>query len=232
MEATLIERTVELEDRHWWFQERRAIIARELRRLDRPGRALDLGGAGGGNARVFVRHGWDPLVVDASETAVQLAKERGLRAIHADACDLPLPDGHFDLALAFDVLEHIEDDAAAAAELVRVLRPGGRLLLAVPCDMALWSEHDVVSGHFRRYTRPSLRQVLTGAELVIDRMWSWNVLMKPVVAWRRRRCSGNDVGEVPPLLNAALRTVIAAERYLPVSALPGVSIMVRAHRPD
>lgn len=232
MEATDIRRTVELEDRHWWYRERRAMLARELRRLGPPGRALDIGAAGGGNTRVLVGHGWDALAADYSETAVELAVRRGLRAIHADACDLPLPGESFDLVLAFDVLEHIEDDHTAARELVRVLRPGGRALITVPCDMALWSAHDVASFHFRRYDRDELTALLRGAGLVVDRMWSWNVLMRPLVAWRRKRTSGSDVTDVPRLVNLGLGAVVAAERYLPVKSLPGVTLVVRAHRPS
>ncbi|MGJ6964054.1 class I SAM-dependent methyltransferase [Streptosporangium sp. G11] len=234
MEATEIHRTVEVEDRHWWYRERRALLARELRELRRlgpPGRALDVGAAGGGNTRVLVGHGWDSLVADYSQTAVELARERGLRAIHADARELPLPDGEFDLVTAFDVLEHIEEDDRAAGELVRVLRPGGTALITVPCDMALWSAHDVASGHVRRYTREGLEGLLTGAGLVVDRLWSWNVLLRPVVALRRRRISGSDVTETSRLVNTALTAVIVAERYLPIRSLPGVSLVARTHRP-
>ncbi|GGK67413.1 methyltransferase [Sphaerisporangium melleum] len=231
MEDTLLRLTATVEDRHWWFQERRAIIDRHVRRLGRTGRALDVGGAGGGNARVLRRRGWDVKVADYSPEAVEIARERGLDAIHADARDLPFPDAGFDLIVAFDVLEHIKEDDQAARELARVLRPGGTALIAVPCDMRLWSEHDVISGHFRRYTKPELKALIAGSGLVVDRMWSWNVLLRPAAAWHRRKHQGNAVGEVPPVLNACLRTVIAMERYLPVGALPGVSIMLRAHRP-
>ncbi|MFG1686361.1 class I SAM-dependent methyltransferase [Nonomuraea sp. NPDC049269] len=231
MDATEIRRTVELEDQHWWYRERRAILSRELRRLGAPGRALDIGAAGGGNTRVLVRHGWDALVADFSETAVALARERGLQAIHADARDLPLPDRGFDLVLAFDVLEHIEEDDKAARELTRVLRPGGTALITVPCDMELWSAHDVASGHVRRYTRDGLGALLTRQGLVLDRVWSWNVLLRPVVASRRKRISGSDVTETSRLVNIGLTAVIVAERYLPVKSLPGVSLIARARRP-
>ncbi|MGW4637533.1 class I SAM-dependent methyltransferase [Sphaerisporangium sp. NPDC004334] len=231
MEATEIRRTVEIEDRHWWFRERRAILARELRRLGSPGRALDIGAAGGGNTRVLVEHGWDALVADFSQTAVDLARERGLQAIHADARNLPLPDGHFDLVLAFDVLEHIQEDQLAVREILRVMRPGGTALITVPCDMALWSSHDVASGHVRRYTRDGLRSVITREGLVMERMRSWNVLLRPIAAHRRRQTLVSGLEEIPPALNMALSAVIAAERYLPVGSLPGVSLIARARRP-
>lgn len=231
MDTIEIQRAVALEDRNWWYRERRAIIARELRRLGRPGRALDIGAAGGGNTRVLCAHGWQAVATDYSERAVELARERGLPTMHADARRLPMGAAEFDLVTAFDVLEHIEEDDDAIAEIVRVLRPGGTALIAVPCDMALWSAHDVAVGHVRRYTRDGLRALVEGAGLIIDDLWSWNVLLRPVAAWRRRKSTGSDLAELSPVINAGLTAIIAAERYLPVKSLPGVSLMLRAHRP-
>ncbi|MCO5973015.1 class I SAM-dependent methyltransferase [Actinoallomurus soli] len=231
MDASAIRTTTALEDRHWWYLERRRLIAREVRRLGAPGKALDIGAAGGGNTRVLRSCGWQALAVDYSETGVEIARRRGVDAIRADARDLPMADGSHDLVLAFDVLEHIEEDHLAAAEIARVLRPGGTTLIAVPCDMTLWSAHDEASGHFRRYDRETLTDLITGSGLVIDSMWSWNVLLRPVVAWRRRSSTGGDVFRLPALVNLGLTAVITAERYLPVRRLPGVSLMLRAHRP-
>ncbi|MBC7593130.1 MAG: hypothetical protein H7288_04200 [Kineosporiaceae bacterium] len=59
---------------------------------------------------------------------------------------------------------------------------------------------------------------------------SWNVLLRPVAAWRRRKSTGGDLDLISPVLNFALRAVVALERYLPVKSLPGVSLMVRARR--
>ncbi|WP_431902053.1 class I SAM-dependent methyltransferase [Nonomuraea sp. bgisy101] len=230
MEAAEIRRAVELEDRHWWYRERRAILARELRRIGRPGRALDVGAAGGGNTRVFQRYGWHALAADQSDTAVAYARERGLDAIKADLRALPLGDAEYDLVTALDVLEHIDDDHAAAAEIARVLKPGGTAFIAVPCDMRLWSAHDVALGHHRRYTREGLAEVIRSSGLVIERLWSWNVLLRPVAAFRRRNATGCDLEELPALVNLALTAVVAAERYLPLSWLPGVSLMARARR--
>jgi len=112
-----------------------------------------------------------------------------------------------------------------------VLRPGGTALIAGPCDMALWSAHDGKVGHVRRYSRASLAEVVQKAGLTIERMRSWNVLLPPVVRWRRRYSAGSDLGDVPPLLNGMLTSIIVAERYLPVRSLPGVTLMLSAHRP-
>jgi SAM-dependent methyltransferase len=234
MDASDIQRLAALEDRHWWFRERRAILARWLRGLARsgvvPGTALDIGAAAGGNTRVLRAHGWRPVALEYSADGARVARDRGLTVVRGDATNLPAGAGTVDLVTAFDVIEHIQDDYLAVAEIRRVLRPGGTLLVTVPCDMRLWSAHDVAGHHFRRYDRDGLRRVI-GAGLEIDELWSWNVLLRPAVALTRKRASGNELAQMPSLLNAALRGVVVAERHLPVRSLPGVSLMLRAHRP-
>jgi SAM-dependent methyltransferase len=220
-----------LEDRHWWYKERRAILARELRRLPVSGQALDIGAAGGGNTRVLQSHGWQALALEYSDSVADVAKARGISAIRADARDLPLASNTCDLVTAFDILEHIDEDYLAAAEIGRVLKPGGTALIAVPCDMALWSAHDDEVGHVRRYTKPELVNLMQKAGLTVEKVWSWNVLLRPVVALRRKSSTGSDLDEVPPLINTALTGVIVAERYLPTKSLPGVSLFLRARLP-
>ncbi|GLZ00878.1 class I SAM-dependent methyltransferase [Actinoplanes sp. NBRC 103695] len=236
MDASDIQRLAALEDRHWWFQERRSILARWLRGLARagvsPGRALDIGAAAGGNTRVLRRHGWSPVALEYSADGARVARERGLDVVRGDATRLPARAGTVDLITAFDVIEHIEDDQLAAAEIHRALRPGGSLLVTVPCDMRLWSAHDVAGHHFRRYDRSGLLDVIQGAGLVVDELWSWNVLLRPAVVLTRKRAAGNELSLMSAPLNAALRGVVIAERYLPVRSLPGVSLMLRAHRPS
>ncbi|MCF6469754.1 class I SAM-dependent methyltransferase [Nonomuraea sp. MG754425] len=228
METTEIRRLIALEDTHWWYRERRAILRGELRRLGRPGRALDIGAAGGGNTRVLVEAGWDATAADHSQTAVETARRRGIKAVRADARALPFETGSVDLVTAFDVLEHIREDHLVTEEIARVLAPGGHALIAVPCDMALWSAHDDAVGHVRRYGRDSLTVVVEKAGLTIDRVWSWNVLLRPLVARHRRGSRGSDLRRTPHLVNAGLSAVVRAERYLPVKSFKGVSLFLRA----
>lgn len=231
MDAAEVSKLARLEDRHWWYRERRWLLARELPRLGRPGVALDIGAAAGGNTRVLQAAGWSALVVEYGEQGAEVAAARGLRTVRGDGTALPVRDGAVDLVVAFDVLEHIDDDATAAAEIARVLRPGGTLLVAVPCDMALWSAHDVAVGHVRRYTRETLRSVIAGAGFVVETLRSWNVLLRPVVRLRRRSSTESDLTELPWPVNSALTAVIAAERVLPVGGWPGVSLLLRAVKP-
>jgi SAM-dependent methyltransferase len=230
VETAELELLTSLEDRHWWYRERRAILRRQLRRLPRPGLAVDIGAAGGGNTRVLREYGWKALALEYSDAAAGVARSRGIAVGRADAREIPVRSGTCGLVTAFDVLEHIDEDYLAAAEIARVLEPGGTALIAVPCDMALWSAHDAAVGHVRRYSRPGLTSLIEKAGLTIDAVWSWNVLLRPAVALRRKFSEGSDLGEVSPLVNGVLTTVITAERYLPVRSLPGVSLLVRARR--
>jgi SAM-dependent methyltransferase len=230
MDTIEIQRLVAVEDGNWWYRERRAIVAAELRRLGEPGQAVDIGAAAGGNTRVLIDHGWAATAVDRSNTAVELSCLRGVPTIHGDARCLPLPSDEFDFALAMDVLEHIEDDRLAAAELARVLRPAGTALVSVSCDMALWSTHDVVLGHVRRYSRRTLTECLESAGLVVDRIWSWNVLLRPALRWRRRHAVGHATTPQPKLINTALRATLALERHLPVKNLPSETLFAHCHK--
>ena len=230
MEGTEVRKLTELEDRHWWYRERRALVARALRGR-RPGTALDVGAAGGGNTRVLQAAGWRAAALEYGEEGARVCAERGIPVLRGDATRLPLAPESLDLVVAYDVLEHIEDDAAAAKGVFDLLRPGGMFLVAVPCDMKLWSAHDVAVNHVRRYSRPELLSLLTGAGFEIEDARSWMVLLRPAVKLRRRSSTGSDLDDPPAWLNAALGAVVAAERWLPVGRLPGVSLLVTARRP-
>ena len=81
MDTAELQLLTSLEDRHWWYKERRAILGRELRRLPGPGRALDIGAAGGGNTRVLKAHGWQAVALEYSDSAADVARARGIRVL-------------------------------------------------------------------------------------------------------------------------------------------------------
>jgi SAM-dependent methyltransferase len=229
MEGTEVRKLAELEDDHWWYRERRHLLAKAIAGLV-PGQALDIGAAGGGNTRVLRDHGWQAVALEYGSDGAEVAHERGLPTLRGDATNLPLADGSLDLVMAFDLLEHLHEDAAAVAEVHRVLKPDGTYLVAVPADPKLWSSHDEAVDHVRRYTREGLLDLLQRGGFEVTDVRSWNVLLRPVVAMRRRSSSGSDLENLHPVVNFGLRTIITAERYLPVGALPGVSLLVRAQR--
>ncbi|HYG93449.1 MAG TPA: methyltransferase domain-containing protein [Nocardioides sp.] len=232
MDAREIAKSAALEERHWWYAERRALVRRTVAGWV-PGRAVDVGCAGGGNAVVLRDLGWQVTGLEHNPEGVRIAASRGLPVVRGDGRRLPFPDGRLDLVLSTDVWEHIDDDEAVARETARVLRPGGRALVAVPCSMELWSGHDVALGHVRRYEREQLLDLVTRAGLEVVDVWSWNVLLRPVVKARRRgrEHAESEMEAVHPVLNAGLRAAVALERVLPLGRLPGVSLVVSARKP-
>lgn len=223
MEGSEVRKLAALEDTHWWYRERRNILAKDVAGMT-PGVALDIGAAGGGNTRVLRDLGWNAIPLEYGAPGAEVARERGLSVIRADASVLPIADASLELVVAYDILEHLPDDEGCVAEVARVLRPGGRFLVAVPCDPRLWSEHDVAVDHLRRYTRPTLTALLAHPQLRLGSMTSWNVLLRPVVALKRKNSSGSDLDELNPVVNAGLRAIVTLERYLPVRSLPGVTL--------
>jgi SAM-dependent methyltransferase len=223
MEEHIYRQLYELEDSHWWFRGRRAVIWALLRRAElaqRP-RILD---AGCGTGRNLVEYG--PLGTaagaDPSPTAVAFCHERGLDGvIESGIEELPFADASFDLILATDVLEHIERDDRAARELRRVTAADGRLLVTVPAYQWLWSQHDDSHHHMRRYTAPRLRTVLTAAgwEPIVETYFN-AVLLAPIAAVRvltRRRDATNgstDYELAGGPLNSALTLPMRAEASL------------------
>lgn len=227
MDHEEIRKLAALEDDHWWYRARRDLLARDIAPLP-PGQALDIGAAGGGNTRVLRDAGWQAMALEFGQTGAEIASERGLSVLRADATALPCASDVLNLVVAFDVLEHIRDDDAAVREIRRVLQPGGVALIAVPADPRLWSAHDEAVGHVRRYTQPELVDLFDRHGFTVEQVRSWNVLLRPVVALRRRSSSGSDLERMNPLVNGVLRLVVAVERHLPVGRWPGVSLRLRA----
>lgn len=107
--------------------------------------------------------------VDQSPEVIARLNERGAVALSGAATELPFADASFDLVCAFDVIEHVEDDQRAFAELGRVLRPGGVLVFSVPIHPHLWSPFDLAVGHVRRYDPILLILILLQHKLLLEK---------------------------------------------------------------
>lgn len=131
-----------------------------------PGRFLEMGTGTGELTRVFLERGYEGTCYDLGADNRAIAG-RNL-SMYGDAVTIAdklseLPHGSFDYVFAFEVLEHIDDDAEALQEWVRYLRPGGRLLLSVPAHMRKFNDEDRAVGHYRRYEKEQLRRLLENA---------------------------------------------------------------------
>ena len=239
MERIVYDRMAELDSRHWWYRARREILAdlieRRIALPDDP-RILEMGCGTGHNLVMLKRFGRvDAIEIDPAARAIA-----GKRLGHA-VMDSPLPaltgveDGAYDLVAILDVLEHVEEDREALESIARKLRPGGRILIAVPAHPWMWSAHDVVNHHKRRYTRKTLRAVVAAAGLRLEMMSWFNSLLFPLAAAARfagkvRRKADSDDKLPPAPLNALFETIFRLERCAVgrVPMTPGVSIVTLA----
>lgn len=211
-------RMYELEDRHWWFRGRRAVVRALLRRAGPVGRPelLDAGCGTGRNLVEFGRGG-EAAGADPSPHAVAFCRRRGLdRVVQAPLESLPFEDGRFGLLLATDVLEHVPEDLRALRELRRVAVPQARLVITVPAYQWLWGEHDRSHHHLRRYTLGLLRARARAAGWEPLAATYFNALWLPAVAavrlaGRLRPSPRADLDLSPPGLDRVLVLPLLAE---------------------
>jgi SAM-dependent methyltransferase len=211
-------------DEHWWYRGRRRIIRAELDGFELPpgARLLDAGSGSGQLLELLSEFG-TPTGVDPDPACVACAAERGYETVQAGLPELPFADGTFAACTCLDVLEHLPDDRAALEELARVTEDAGLLLVTVPAYEALWSDHDEVNEHLRRYRARDLRRLAAGSGWAIERITYFNTLLLPPAAVVRlahrfrRRPTGGTTSELeltPPALNRALEVPLRLEAAL------------------
>lgn len=238
MDNLVYDELASVEGTHWWFQGRRRILRDVLRRRLRPaGREVPIVDIGCGTGEmVDMLTEFGPVTgLDASAIAVRYCRQR-----FGDRVDVRLGRVPEDLPAsvqcltAFDVVEHLEDDDGALSAIHDRLAPDGLFVCTVPAFPFLWSRHDEVHHHYRRYTRRSLRRKLETAGFRIERVSYFNTFLFPVAAavrtlhrLRPAPDKGSDVTTPSRFANRALLHLFASERWLlRATALPfGVSLL-------
>ena len=242
MEERFAAKYQDLERWHWWFQGRQqileSVLRREIAQLQMPLRArkriVTVGcGPPEGLGWMVSALGHDGFVIgiDADRSGALSTPEAGGAAalppgvafVIGSAEHAPLRAASCHGAVALDVIEHLDDDAAALSETARLVRRGGFLLVTVPALPSLWGRQDVVSHHKRRYTPRSLAAAFHRAGLELAWQSYFNTVLFPAIAsvrWARRalgRAGGGDSdfeSGSRGMLNAALTRVFASERHL------------------
>lgn len=224
----LLEATARAEQTHFWWRGFRAFAGSALSRATggRAARVLDCGCGTGTNLEML--RGIGPAVgIDLTWSGLAFARGRGERRVaQASAAALPFGDASFDLVTSFDVLQHIPDAAepVALGEIVRVLRPGGHLVLTVAAMDLLWGNHSVLAHELRRYSRGELQRKLRAAGLEPVRVTYTNATLFPILAplrmmQRLRGLATSDAdsrvtteSRLPPApVNAALTALLRVE---------------------
>jgi SAM-dependent methyltransferase len=242
MEREIYEEMRLLQREHWWFLGRRRVLAALIGELHlRPGaRILEAGAGSGGNVAMLQRFGEVSAFDMDAQAAGYCLQDTGVECLVG-----ALPDGNpfqgnasFDLVVALDVLEHIDRDVDSLRSLASCLAPGGRVLLTVPACQWLYSGHDVVHHHRRRYDRRGLAAVVSAADLRVRRISHYNSLLFPLVAGVRLgqrllgRRARTDTRMGSSLANGLLATVFGSEAaWLRRAGFPvGASLFVLAER--
>ena len=236
-----------LGEHYFWLSGQNELVERRLRpwlqRLAPAGgrprpRILDLGCGPGNTLRRLMAVG-QVYGCDYSLDALAFARGKGVRCVFSgESTALPVASGAVDCVVALDVLEHVEDDRAALAEVARVLRPGGVFFFTVPAFMALWRFHDEAYGHFRRYRKADLARRVreAGLEVAVCRFFKC-AFFPPLLAlaalerrgWIPRR---DNFFPVPDWLNRVFTAQIVWEDRLGLGrVLPfGVSLLCAGRR--
>ncbi len=148
----------DLERQHWWFVAREKIISNYIKKLikDKNLNNKDLKilniGCGPGRSSQYLSVFGNVTSIEYDKECCKFASERtGLEIINGSITELPFQGDFFDLVCAFDVIEHVEQDKLAVLEMKRVAKKNAILLITVPAFMSLWSHHDLINHHFKRY---------------------------------------------------------------------------------
>jgi len=239
MDRIVYDRMAEHDSTHWWYTARRDILHDYVARyadLPKDARILEIGCGTGHNIPMLQAFGEvDAIEIDPAArdlAAVRLGKPVSGSPLPA----LPdVPRGAYDLIAVLDVVEHIEDDVAALKAMATCLKPGGKILITVPAHQWMWSAHDTVNHHHRRYSKASLKQAIADAGLTPKRLGYFNSLLFPLAAAARvmGRITGredSDDSPPPPVVNALFERIFRMERHLVgrVPMAPGVSIITLA----
>lgn len=239
MERVVYDRMAELDELHWWYRARRQVLQALIERVVAPppgAHILEVGCGTGHNLAMLGRFGKvDAIEVDAEARAFA-EKRTGRPVSSAPLPALPgIERGHYDLVAALDVVEHIADDRAAVEALASCLKPGGKLLVTVPAHQWMWSAHDELNHHKRRYSKRGLARLIEGSPLKLDRIGYFNSLLFPLAVGARMASKltgrGGDDDSLPPRpLNYLFERVFGAERRLigTVPLPPGLSLFAVA----
>lgn len=239
MDRIVYDRMAEHDSRHWWYVARRDILADYVARyadLPKGAKILEIGCGTGHNLPMLGQFGEvDAIEIDAA------AREIAARRLGKPVGAAPLPElsgverASYDMIAVLDVVEHIEDDVGALRAMATCLKPGGKILITVPAHQWMWSAHDVVNHHKRRYSKRTLTDALRAAGLQWRKLGYFNSLLFPVAVAARiagKLTGKDDSDDSPPAapLNSVLGTIFRLERHLlgRMPLPPGLSLILIA----
>lgn len=183
MDKELVRQIADVQADHWWYEGRRRILRAVISRLGlpKPAKILEAGCGTGANISMLREFG-EVECFEPDEWAREAAQSRYGVTVVPGFLPAQLPfAGPFDMAGAFDVIEHIDDDVGSLKALHSVLKDGAPAVFTVPAYRFLWSRHDDFNLHKRRYTRGQFRRALETAGFKVEFISYYNTFLFPAV---------------------------------------------------
>lgn len=228
----------EVQKKHWWFVAKKKIVLDLIRRYvpakNGGHRILDIGCGSGLMLNALEQMG-ETNGMDMSDEAIGFSREIFSGTVKKGFLpdNVPYENDYFSLVTALDVIEHVEDDRAALRTIRAKMASGGQAIITVPACMFLWSEHDVLNEHKRRYTLNELREKLIETGFTVENISYFNTFLFPAIGMVRlinnvlRRKGGSDVDLPSPAVNYILEKIFSMEKFfLRFMSFPiGVSVL-------
>ena len=235
-----------IEEGYWWFVAHRDILFRYIKKLNAKdnSKILDIGCSGGHLINLLRANGLKNVYgIDISGKAINLCKRKGIKNVFVMNCiKTNFGSNTFDVIIAADILEHIKNDTEALFEWNRILKPEGRLIISVPAFGFLWSKHDELNQHYRRYKKSDLIDALEKSNFKVIRISHWNFsLFLPIAifiylrrAFQKKDAQRNDnLYELNSIMNKLLFILLKFENLImEYTSFPfGTSIFALAVKP-
>lgn len=230
---------------NWYFAARAEVLTAFIRHFAKIGPGRHIADLGAGTGGILVKLASEAFAVGLEENEHLIREGRrryGLLLVRANLVQgIPFREEVLDLVLMLDVIEHVEDVLTLLTSVKRVLRPGAEIIVSVPAFRALWSHHDELHHHKRRYCKAELCEVLRAAGFLYSRVTYFNSFLLPVIfvsrkleklsrSWAR---SASDYEKAPAIMSRLLRWIFSQERhFITRCGFPvGVSLVAVAKKP-
>lgn len=238
MESREYQKMHELEKTNWWYCSRRKLLSIFLKKyLSFGSKILDIGCGTGANGLEFSRT-YDYAGIDSNPEAIKFSKKTLKDVFLMNAEDLKFKRNSFSAVLCLDVLEHLKNERIVLKNIKNILKEDGVLIVTVPAFMFLWSDHDNVLHHYRRYSQKELELLLSASGFKVLRKTYWNsFLFLPVLLLRKIKSIfssfSSDLEEAHHLVNGLLTCILNLEAFLISKGIDlpfGVSILLIAKK--